>query len=386
MEITTIGIDLAKSVFAVSGADRRGKVVMGRQLRRAQVLEFMSKLGPCGVGIEACGGAHHWARAIGKLGHEVRLLSPALVRPYRSGPNKHDRNDADAICEAVRRPQMRYVAVKSVAQQDQLALHRVRAQLLKQRIAQSNLIRALLHERGVVARLGAAGLRQALTQALQAENSELSGAMGELLLELSGGLRELERRIAALTRRIERAAQDDERCARLMEVPGVGPLISSALVATVGNAREFKRGRELSAYLGLTPRQHSSGGKTVMLGISKHGDRYLRTLLIHGARALLVSPTPWPRSSTRGVGGTAGRQARSQCGRGRARQPQCACAVGLAQPRRWLSPPDQQFSLAALRWRGNQEGARGKTAFGHPTRVTARTRNAHRWLRRANTI
>ena len=155
MEITTIGIDLAKSVFAVSGADRRGKVVMRRQLRRAQVLEFMGKLGPCVVGMEACGGAHHWARAIGKLGHEVRLLSAALVRPYRSGPNKHHRNDADAICEAVRRPRMRYVAVKSVAQQDQLALHRVRAQLLKQRIAQSNLIRALLHERGVVARLGA---------------------------------------------------------------------------------------------------------------------------------------------------------------------------------------------------------------------------------------
>jgi len=287
MELTTIGIDLAKSVFAVSGADRRGKVVMRRQLRRAQVLEFMGKLGPCVVGMEAGGGAHHWARAIGKLGHEVRLLSAALVRPYRSGPNKHHRNDADAICEAVRRPQMRYVAVKSVAQQDQLALHRVRAQLLKQRIAQSNLIRALLHERGVVGRLGAAGLRQALTQALQAENSELSGAMGELLLELSSGLRELERRIAALTRRIERAAKDDERCARLMEVPGVGALISSALVATVGNAREFKRGRELGAYLGLTPRQHSSGGKTVMLGISKHGDRYLRTLLIHGARALL---------------------------------------------------------------------------------------------------
>ena len=213
-----------------------------------------------------------------------------------------------------------------------------------------------------MARLGAAGLRQALTQALQAENSELSGAMGELLLELSGGLRELERRIAALTRRIERAAKDDERCARLMEVPGVGPLISSALVATVGNAREFKRGRELSAYLGLTPRQHSSGGKTVMLGISKHGDRYLRTLLIHGARALLYRQAA-AALIQRGVGGTAGRQARSQRGRGRARQPQCAGAVGLAQPRRWLSPPDEQCSLAALRWRGNQAGARGKTAL-----------------------
>ena len=287
MKITTIGIDLAKSVFAVSCADRRGTVVRRVQLRRAQVLEFMRQLAPCVVGMEACGGANHWARAIGKLGHEVRLMSPALVRPYRTSPNKHDRNDADAICEAVRRPQMRYVAVKSVAQQDLLALHRVRNLLMKQRIALSNQIRALLHERGVVGRVGAAGLRQALAQALQTENSELSGAMGELLLELSGWLRESEQRIAAITRRLERVVKDDERCQRLMEVPGAGPLISSALVAMVGNAREFKSGRELSAYLGLTPRQHSSGGKTVMLGISKHGDRYLRTLLIHGARSLL---------------------------------------------------------------------------------------------------
>jgi transposase len=287
MEITTIGIDLAKSVFARSCADRRGEVVMRRQLRRTQVLEFMGKLRPCVVGMEACGGAHHWARAIGALGHEVRLMSPALVKPYRTSPNKHDRNDADAICEAVRRPQMRYVAVKSVVQQDLLALHRVRAQLMKQRIAQSNQLRALLHERRVVARLGATGLRQALSDALQTENSELSGAMGELLLELSGWLRETEQRIAAITRRIERAVKDNERCQRLMAVPGAGPLTASALVAMVGNAREFKSGRELSAYLGLTPRQHSSGGKTVLLGISKHGDRYLRTLLIHGAHSLL---------------------------------------------------------------------------------------------------
>jgi transposase len=275
MEITTIGIDLAKSVFAVSCADGRGKLVARKQLRRAQVLEFLRPLRACVVGMEACGGAHHWARAIGKLGHEVRLMSPALVKPYRSGPNKHDRNDADAICEAVRRPQMRYVAVKSVAQQDLLALHRVRA---------------LLHERGVVARLGAAGLRAGLVRALADEHDEqheVSGAMGELLREFGGWLRELEQRVAAITKRIERAAKHDERCARLLEVPGVGPLIASALVATVGNARAFKRGRELSAYLGLTPRQHSSGGKTVMLGISKHGDRYLRTLLIHGARSLL---------------------------------------------------------------------------------------------------
>jgi transposase len=286
MKITTIGIDLAKNVFAVSAADALGKVVLRKQLRRGQVLEFMHQLAPCVVAMEACGGSHYWARALGKLGHEVRLLSPARVRPYRHG-SKHDRNDADAICEAARRPEMRYVAVKSVAQQDQLALHRIRAQLIKQRIAHSNQLRALLHEHGITARLGAAGLRQALTRALQDEDNELSAVMREQLCELSTWLRESEQRIAALTARIARAAKQDERCVRLLEVPGVGPLSASALVATVGNAREFKSGRELSAFLGLTPRQHSSGGKTVLLGISKHGDRYLRTLLIHGARSLL---------------------------------------------------------------------------------------------------
>jgi transposase len=298
MEITTIGIDLAKNVFAVSAADESGRVVLRKQLRRNQVLEFLGQLKPCLVGLEACGGAHHWARAITELGHAVRLMSPALVAPYRAG-NKHDRNDADAICEAVRRPRMRFVALKSVAQQDLLALHRIRSQLLKQRIALSNQMRALLHERGVAARLGAAGLRQALTQVLEDESPELSAMIRELLLELHGWLRELEQRIAAVTERIERAVKQDERCVRLLAVPGVGPLSASALVATVGNAREFRSGRELSAYLGLTPRQHSSGGKTVMLGISKHGDRYLRTLLIHGARSLLYRNRrhPHPRAA-----------------------------------------------------------------------------------------
>ncbi len=288
MEITTIGIDLAKNVFAVSGADGRGRVVMRKQLRRAQVLEFLGKLGRRVVGMEACGGAHHWARAIAKLGHEVKLMSPALVAPYRKG-SKHGRNDADAVVEAVSRPSMRLVAVKSVAQQDLLALHRVRSQLVGQRTALSNQLRALLHERGVVTACGAAGLRRGLSQALAEPDNELSGELRELLLEMSGWLGQLEQRIDAITRRIERAARQDERCARLREVPGVGPLSASALVATVGNAREFRHGRELSAFLGLTPRQHSSGGKTVMLGISKHGDRYLRTLLIHGARAVLWS-------------------------------------------------------------------------------------------------
>jgi transposase len=286
MEITTIGIDLAKNVFAVSGADRRGRVVVRKQLRRAQLMGCLRTLRPCVVGMEACGGAHHWARALTKLGHQVRLMSPALVAPYRKG-NKHDRNDADAVLEAVSRPSMRFVAVKTIAQQDVLALHRVRARLLKQRIALSNQIRALLHERGVAARPGAAGLRAAVAAALAADHNELSAELRQVIAELLDELRQLELRIKAFDQRLARAAQGDERCLRLREVPGVGPQIATALVATVGDAREFKSGRELSAYLGLTPRQHSSGGKTVMLGISKRGDRYLRTLLIHGARSLL---------------------------------------------------------------------------------------------------
>ncbi len=285
MEITTIGIDLAKSVFEVCGADARGKVVLQRRLRRAEVLRFFRAQAPCVVGMEACGGAHWWARQITALGHEVKLMSPALVSPYRQG-SKHDRNDAAAICEAVTRPAMRFVTVKSAAQQDLLGLHRVRAQLLKGRIALSNQMRALLHERGLVVGLGMAALRRVLPALLADLGNEL-GELREVLTMMSGWLRESEQRIAELERRIQRAHQGDERCLRLAEVPGVGPLTATALVATVGNAREFRNGRELSAYLGLVPRQHSSGGKTVLLGVSKHGDRYLRTLLIHGARAAL---------------------------------------------------------------------------------------------------
>jgi len=213
-------------------------------------------------------------------------MSPALVMPYRKG-NKTDRNDADAILEAVTRPSMRFVMVKSVAQQDLLALHRVRAQLVKSRTALCNQLRGLLRERGVVVRTGAAALKRSLPAALADESSELSGEMRELLSEMSQWLRTLEQRIASCEARITRKFRHDECCVRLAAVPGVGPLTATALVAAVGNAQRFKNGRELSAYLGLVPRQHSSGGKTVLLGITKRGDRYLRTLLIHGARSAL---------------------------------------------------------------------------------------------------
>src|SRR6202790_559674 len=210
MEITTIGIDLAKNVFAVSGAERRGRVVVRKQLRRAQLMGFLRTLRPCVVGMEACGGAHYWARQLNALGHEVRLMSPALVMPYRKG-NKTDRNDADAILEAVSRPSMRFVMVKSVAQQDLLALHKVRAQLVKNRTALCNQLRGLLRERGVAVRIGVAGLKRALPAALAYDSDELSGEMRELLSEMNQWLRTLEHRIASCEARITQKFKHDER-------------------------------------------------------------------------------------------------------------------------------------------------------------------------------
>jgi transposase len=286
MEVTTIAIDLAKNVFALCGADADGQIVVRKELRRAQLSSFMRKLGPGVIGMEASGGAHHWARQMAAMGHEVRLISPALVKPYRKG-NKTDRNDAEAILEAMTRPTMRFVAIKSVAQQDMLALHRVRSQLVKTRTALCNQFRGLLRERGVVVRTGPTALKRALPQVLADESNELSGELRDLLCEMSEWLRTLEQRIASCEAKISRAFKNDERCARLTKVPGVGPLAATALVAAIGNAQEFKSGRELSAFLGLVPRQHSSGGKRVLLGITKRGDSYLRTLLIHGARSSL---------------------------------------------------------------------------------------------------
>jgi len=213
-------------------------VVLRKQLRRARLLGFLGALEPCVVGLEACGGAHHFARAIARLGHQVKLMSPSWVAPYGKG-QKHDRNEADAICEAVTRGKMRFVAQKTVAQQDLLALHRVRARLMKQRIALSNQMRALLNERGVVLRKGAAGLRAGVAAALADEhNQELSGTLREMLGELLAALHELELKLKHYDLRLAGAGKDDQRCVRLLAVPGVGPQIATALVATVGAARE----------------------------------------------------------------------------------------------------------------------------------------------------
>jgi transposase len=287
MELTTIGIDLAKDVFAIHGVDRLGRVTVRKRLVRKRLLEFLSKLPACLVGMEACASAHYWARAIERLGHRVKLISPRFVKPYRKN-DKSDANDAEAICEAVGRPSMRFVPIKTESQQDLQAAHRAREQLLKSRTALINQVRGLLAEHGIVAPRGIARARRLLAEALaEPERYPLSGLFRETLLEIAERLRFFDQRIQAYDLRIEQVFKHDERCQRLAKIAGVGPLVATAVVAAVGNAQEFKSGRQLSAWLGLVPRQHSSGNRRLLLGISKRGDRYLRTILIHGARAAL---------------------------------------------------------------------------------------------------
>ncbi len=286
MEVTTVGIDLAKNVFRLHGCDTRGRAVLRKQLGRRQLLAFIARLPRCVVAMEACASAHYWAREIEKLGHQVRLINPRFVRPYVKA-NKNDASDAEAICEAAGRPAMRFVAVKTAAQQDVQAVHRAREQLVKSHTALMNQVRGLLAEQGIVIPQGSAHLHRALPRILDDGNNGLSGVMREIVSEIGERLKYIEERLRQYELRIQRLFRQDERCRRLAEVEGVGPLIATALVAAVGNATEFNSGRELAAYLGLVPRHRATGGRTTMLGISKRGDRYLRTLLIHGARAAL---------------------------------------------------------------------------------------------------
>lgn len=293
MKITTIGIDLAKSVFEIHGTELRGKVVLHRTLRRSQMVTFFTQLEPCLIGMEACGSAHYWARTLQALGHEVRLMSPQFVRPYVK-TNKHDAADAEAICEAVRRPNMRFVAVKSIEQQSILAVHRARSGMVKARTAQSNQLRSLLSEFGIILPRGISALCRAVPVLLEGEELPLS--LRSLISRLHLQLRELDRQVLELEAEIVAWHRASEPSKRLAQIPGIGPLTASALVASIGDIRHFRDSRQLAAWLGLVPKQHSSGGKTRMLGISKRGDTYLRTLLIHGARSVVrhtKAPLGW---------------------------------------------------------------------------------------------
>jgi transposase len=286
-QVTTVGLDLAKNLFQVHGADAQGRPVLRRRLAREKVREFFANLPPCLVGLEACAAAHYWARELAKLGHTVRLMPPQYVRPYVK-TNKHDAADAEAICEAVTRPGMRFVPVKEEGQQALLMLHRVREQLLKQRTATINALRAHLAEFGIVAAQRRTGLRELLAVVADVEDRRLPPLARELLRALAEHLRGLEERTAELDRRLVATARDGGACERLAAVPGIGPVIATGLVAAIGDANTFTSGRHLAAWLGLVPRQHSSGGKERLLGISKRGDGYLRRQLMHGARALVA--------------------------------------------------------------------------------------------------
>lgn len=286
MKITTIGIDLAKNVFQVHGIDAQGKAVLKKQLKRDQMAMFFSNLPPCLIGMEACGSAHYWARKLQGFGHTVRLIAPQFVKPYVK-TNKNDAADAEAICEAVGRPNMRFVPIKNVEQQAVLALHRVRQGLVKARTAQANQIRGLLGEFGLILPQGIAHLHQRVPGMLDDTGDALPVAFRELVRRMLDHLRNLDRQVGELEVQIQAWHRSNALSRKLEKIPGIGPITASALIATIGDAGNFANGRQLAAWLGLVPRQHSTGGKSNLLGISKRGDCYLRTLLIHGARAVI---------------------------------------------------------------------------------------------------
>jgi transposase len=286
MNITTIGIDLAKNVFQVHGVDERGKGGLKKQLKRAQVLPFFANHPPCLIGMEACGSAHYWARKLKELGHTVKLMAPQFVKPYVK-TNKNDAADAEAICEAVSRPSMRFVPVKTGEQQAVLSLHRARQGFVKGRTAQANQIRGLLAEYGIVIPVGINNIAKRLPDILEDGENDLPGVFRQLLQRLGDHLKELDRQVDELSGQIQLWHKENELSLKLADIPGIGPITASALVASIGDAKSFENGRQLAAWLGLVPRQHSTGGKQTLLGISKRGDTYLRTLLIHGARAVI---------------------------------------------------------------------------------------------------
>jgi transposase len=300
MKITTIGLDLAKTLFQVHGVDEHGKVAVRKQLKRADMSTYFANLEPCLIGMEACSSAHHWARKLEGYGHTVKLMAPQFVKPYVK-TNKNDMADAEAICEAVRRPNMRFVAKKTVEQQAILSVHRARQGFVKARTAQANQIRGLLSEFGIVIPQGIRSILKQVPEILEDGENGLPGLMRNLIDRLTENLKEMDRQSKELEAQILLWHRENETSRKLAAIPGLGPITASAIVATVGDAREFKNGRQLAAWMGLVPRQHSSGGKQNLLGISKRGDTFLRTLMIHGARAVIrfaekkAEPECWMR-------------------------------------------------------------------------------------------
>ena len=286
MKITTIGIDLAKNVLQVHGVTEQGKKVFNKQLSPKKVLPFFTQLQPCLIGLEACSGAHHWARQLQVLGHTVKLMAPQFVKPYVK-TNKNDAADAEAICEAVSRPNMRFVPIKNVDQQAILSVHRARQGFVKARTAQGNQIRGLLTEYGITLPQGLSHIANRLPTILENSENGLPEVFRQLLQRLLDHLKVLDNQVKELELQIQAWHQHNAMSRKLAGIPGIGPITASALVASIGDASSFKNGRQLAAWLGLVPRQYSSGGKQMLQGISKRGDTYLRTLLIHGGRSVM---------------------------------------------------------------------------------------------------
>lgn len=286
MNISVLGIDIAKNIFQLHGVDSSGKRILKQRIEREQLSAYVANFQLCTIAMESCGGANYWARVFQRQGHIVKLISPQFVKPFVK-TNKNDANDAEAIVEASSRPSMHFVPVKQVEQQDIQSLHRVRSRLVKNRTALINEIRGLNLEYGITIPQGALKVKSHLRSVIDDKENELTISSRELMEELYNELVELEERLKKIEKKVKLICKENDQCQRLLSIPGIGELTATAIVAAVPNANEFKNGRHMAAWLGLVPRQSSSGNKQILLGISKRGDRYLRTLLIHGARAAL---------------------------------------------------------------------------------------------------
>ena len=292
---------MAKNVFHVHGVNQRGNKVFSKKLKRAELAEFMQQqVSPCLIGMEACSGAHYWAKKFESFGHDVRLIAPQFIKPYVKS-NKNDWNDAAAIAEAVTRPHMRFVPIKSAQQLDMQSVHRARSLLVQHRTAIANNIRGLLSEYGIVIEVGIAKLRSKLPEILEDATNHLTIDARYLFNELYEHLQELDKKVKHYDDKLKISAKNDEICQKLMTIEGIGPQTATILAATITNTKLFKNGRELAAWFGLVPKQHSSGGKNVLLGMSKRGDRYIRSLLVHGARSVLCNWKNKPLNTPRAV-------------------------------------------------------------------------------------
>ena len=292
--IAVVGIDIGKNSFHIVGHDERGAIVLRQKWSRGQVEARFANMPPCLVGMEACVGAHHLSRKLNSLGHNARLMPAKYVRPYSRG-QKNDFRDAEAIAEAVQRPTMKFVATKTAEQLDLQALHRVRERLVSQRTGIINKIRAFLLERGIAVRQGQRFLRAELPRILATPPDVLSPRMVRIIEDLAGDWRRLDERVESLSNEIETIARQDAGCERLMSVPGIGPIISSAMVAAIGAGDAFTKGRDFAAWLGLVPKQISTGDRTILGKLSRRGNRYLRVLFVQAAWVVLIKPTVWER-------------------------------------------------------------------------------------------